>query len=681
MLHRHRSVAGALLALAVVPLLSACPDDSGNPAGPEPPQPPAVSASIGLVATTTVLTVGPSQPASSLLRVTRTGPAESVSLSTSAPAGLSAAVTPATLPANQSEAVIDLTQVAPLVAGRYPVVVRARSAGGAQDSVILAVDVTAPPLPALSVQILPLPVAVTAGGAAPVIVRVTRPQNLTGAVTFVAGSNPAGATVTAFAANEPGVITEQQLLVRVPASAAPGTVTVPLSASLPQTSGATLPLTLEVTAPTPRTISIPRCDPAVTPILAAVGDGLFGAPQRVVPDASGALRFTITQPAATVTLVERDEATADDLRVTTLAATAEEWVAFAAASCLGRRASRDQSVVVRSVWRDAVISGPFAGALDVPNPLIEVRQAVTGSLTRPLSVPTSGRYTIAAGRNQSLVNGGPFDRMIIKRDLDAASTAPITIDFASDEAFRPSVRSLSATGVTGSLATTSFLLTGDGQALPLTPGASIQGPNEQAVISVPMDRRMAGDLMGFVAGQRTALRLTNQFQPLTVDQLSELVQADDRDASVGFTAPRLRTLWLTAAPGNYARVTFEGETDAVGVRDYAYRVQQGRGLLGARVFEYRISAGALATFRVPSGANRFRIETPNLSGLPEWRDTFMPQFATSTLIQLEEVGWSGGTIPFVRPRTAGSIAQRSTITAGTNLVISPSASRVALGGR
>lgn len=679
MLHRHRSLAGALLALAMAPLLAACPD-SEDIVRPEPPTPPA-TASIQLGASRTQVTVGPNQPASALLQLTRSGPSESVSFSTVAPVGLSAVVSPATLPASQSQAVIDLTQVAPLGSGRYDVVVRARSASGSQDSVTLAVDVVAPPLPALTLQVVPSPVAVTAGGAAPVIVRVTRPQNLTGAVTFTVGTNAAGATVTTSPAVEMGVTTEQQLLVRVPASATPGTVTVPLSATLAQTSGATLPLTVQIAAPSPRSVTLQRCDPAVSPILVAVGDGLFGPAQRVIPDASGTLRFTVTQPAATVTLVERDEDTADDLRVTTLTASAEEWAALAAASCLGRRASRDQPIVVRSVWRNAVISGPFSGQVGVPNESIDITQAVTGSVTRPLRVPVAGRYTIAAGRNQSVVNGGPFDRMIIKRDLEAAATEPVTIDFASVEAFQPSLRSVTTTGVTGELVASSYLLTAEGTPLWVTPNSTSRTPTGLAVISVPMPRRSAGEMMGFVAAQRTSFRIGNQFQSSSMEQISETVLAEDRDASVGFTAPRLRTLWLTSLPGNYARVAFEGETDAVGVREYTHRVRQERGLLGARTFEYRITAAALAAFRVPAGTNRFRLETPNLSGLPEWRDTFMPQFATSTRIQVEEAGWSSGALPFRRERTAGSIAQLSIITAADGVVVPSPASRVLLVGR
>ncbi|MEO5510080.1 MAG: hypothetical protein ABIV28_06075 [Longimicrobiales bacterium] len=151
--------------------------------------------SFTMTANPATLNIAQGAQATSTITIARTGSFTApVALTANATAAMTVSFNPASVTGTTS--VVSITVSAGLAPGTYPVVVNGNATGVAQQSTTISVTVpTAAPTPALSLAVLPSPIAVVAGASGNATLNISRLGGFTGAVSVTADAAPAGLTV------------------------------------------------------------------------------------------------------------------------------------------------------------------------------------------------------------------------------------------------------------------------------------------------------------------------------------------------------------------------------------------------------------------------------------------------------------------------------------------------------
>ena len=217
------------------------------------------------------------------------GFAGAVALAATAPAGITATLTPASL-TGTTTATLAITAGATLAAGTYPITITGTTPGLANQTLTVNAVVTA--AGSYTLAIAPATVPIQAGASGTANVTITRLNNFAGTVNLAATA-PAGITVTPTPAAVTG--TTASLAIAVAANVTAGNHTVTLTGTATGVANQTATVTVNVTAAPTGSFSL-----AVAPTTVAIQAGLSGTATvnitRVAPF-TGTVNLTATAPA------------------------------------------------------------------------------------------------------------------------------------------------------------------------------------------------------------------------------------------------------------------------------------------------------------------------------------------------------------------------------------------------
>nr|MCU0633656.1 hypothetical protein [Gemmatimonadaceae bacterium] len=155
---------------------------------------PAQTGSFTMSAAPNPISIAAGQSGTAQITLTRTNFTGDVTITATAPAGITATVTGS--PAAGTSASVALAVASTVAAGNYTVTLNGSGTGVTAQSVTLGVTVTAAPTGSVTLAVAPTPISVAQGAtSAPVTVTITR-NNLTGPVNVAIEGLPTGVTAS-----------------------------------------------------------------------------------------------------------------------------------------------------------------------------------------------------------------------------------------------------------------------------------------------------------------------------------------------------------------------------------------------------------------------------------------------------------------------------------------------------
>jgi trimeric autotransporter adhesin len=249
-----------------------------------------VLGTYALAATPTTLSIAQGGSASSAVAITRNGGfAGDVALTATAPAGITATVTPATLSGTTASATVNVSAAATVAPGAYTVNVTGATAGLANVVTPIAITVAVPA--SFSIAAAPSALSIAAGANATSTINITRSPTFTGAVTLTATA-PAGITVTLPSTAVTGA--SGTATVAVAAGTAAGNYTVTVRGNATGISEQTATITVTVPAPPGFTLNAPT---ATLSLPQGTTNGALTASITRTGGFTGAVTFTADAPA------------------------------------------------------------------------------------------------------------------------------------------------------------------------------------------------------------------------------------------------------------------------------------------------------------------------------------------------------------------------------------------------
>jgi hypothetical protein len=622
-----RGHSAALAGAIAVLLLAGC--GGGGDATTPPPTP-----TIALAASPATLNFAAGAGGTSTITLTRGGgfTGDVALTATGAPAGLTVALSPTTIPAGSSSTTVTLTSAGTVAAGSYPISINGSGSGVTGSATVTAV-VAAAQAPTLAVGVAPATTSIAAGASGTATATITRGGGFTGDVTMTASGAPAGMTLTFAPATIGAAATTSSIGIAVGAGVSAGSYPVTISAAGTGVTTATATLTVTVTAVSGGgSVTVAFCAEDA-PIWLAVQDGTGGW-TRVTPS-SGTNTYQFTLPSGRGAIASVDTVgTGFDLSV--IFATTAEFNGFSGTSVLATCQGKTVNGTVANVGVTQAVTVTLGTAAATVTPVL--------STSFQLTNVSSGPQDLFASRLDAVTQRA--DRLILRRALNIpnAGSMPV-LDFNAAEAFAPVAANLTVANLGSESAFASAVYTG-------TRGSA------------------NGTLSS--AGNITSSSATRAFDLIPAAQLgsTELQQyfvfsgagggsSAGRFAGVYFRTPSDRTVTLgpaLSAPtvtritgGAYARVRVQLPLQTQYNRSFNASFEQSGANRGASLFA---TAGYV-------GSGAWDLSIPDLSGVSGWQNTWG---LTSAAINWNVGAWGGVQFFIDTNATEGSTFQSALAT-------------------
>jgi hypothetical protein len=412
----------AMLAASVMFVVAAC-------GGPEPtPTPPIIPGTLAVAVAPATLSLVAGTVGTSTATITRGGSfTGDVALTAEgAPSGVTVTFASTTLGAGVTSSVVTVATTTTLIAGSYPVAIKASGTGVTLAAATLTLTVTAPPppTPTLGLTLTPATTSIVAGTSGTSAAAIVRGGGFTGPVTLTAAGAPNGMTIAYSRGTIPDTASTSTLTVTVGSGVAPGPYTVVVTAA---GTGVTTTASLAVTVTAPvigNSITVQYCT-ADAPKWVAYQDGTSGAWTQVLPAAGNTYTFSMPSGKGGLAVVDT---VGNTYSLSVTYASVAEFQGF------------DRSVQAGACGFKT-INGSVAGVV-AP----QAASVSMGFSTKFLIPILSNAFTLTnvAGGLQNVfaarLNGGTqrADKMILRRgvSIDDGGTLA-TLDFNATEAFAP----------------------------------------------------------------------------------------------------------------------------------------------------------------------------------------------------------------------------------------------------
>jgi uncharacterized membrane protein len=575
-----------------------------------------------------------------------------------APAGITGAFTPAAVTGNTST--LALTVAGNVAAGTYNLTVRGTATGQTDQTVALAVTVTAQQS-AIALTIAPTTLSVAQGGSSQTTATITR-TNFTANVTFTATGAPNGVTVTP----NPGTTTTNAstITVAVGAAVTPGTYPLVVRANGTGVAEATAQLSLTVTATSGGGAYVEafcNADPTEVPIWFAVQDG-NGAWTRVNPQVAGnetQFRFDIASSTAGIAYVmqsgspvivaaegislRRNQAAAlrrtladatNTLRTRTFAATAafayQTVIEYRAKSEFATSGGLSCATDVGTRTLNGSITGASAGqtvVVSAPGDDASIQGGVQSNF-QLTTVRTTGAIDVIATRSAfDLVTfQQSADRVIFRRNINPASGSTLpAFDFNAAEAIATVKRSLTVGNLSGDTwAASADVVTSRGATASLGTVLGTTGNTGQWT-GLPLASLVANEV------QALSVIAVNPTQGAEESRFVSMLSTDavDRTITLGERVPLPA---ITVIPTPYARPNASGarSVDYRGILIVDYtQPNSGRFAQISATEAWLTAVGQVATYTLPF---------PDFSAVSGWQNDWGLKTGQSTSIIVAQSG-------------------------------------------
>lgn len=653
-----------LLAVAAGAFLPGCGGDGNGDGGT------GINPTIAISLSSTALAVMQGTTGTVNLTLTRGGGfAAAVAISVEgAPAGVTAAAEPTSIPAGSGASVIRIEAAGTTTPGNYTLTVRGTGSGVAATTTAITLTVTAAPAGDFTIAVAPAVVPVQQGSAVMATVTLTRTGGFTGAVALTATGLPAGVTA-AFNPQSP-TTGNSTLTLTASATAAVGQATVTIRGAAQPLAERTATLTVNVSAAAAANTTWDFCSAADMPLWLARQDG-NGTWVRVTPVGTR-FQFNIASGTGGVAFVSTATDGAAPLFRTSRPFAAMRTVSSERRRLSGASAAPRTTAALVDGFDVTIVYGtqPELNAQGTSQCLPGAGKTVNGSIANvsaaeiatiglgDASVDVSGGTSsfqltgVQDGALDLLASRGSFDvttftntvnRMIIRRGLNPPnnSTLPV-LDFNAAEAFAPVEANITLAnlGADAALVITSFSTASGTGGFTLFSGLGGGGPIKY--YGVPTARQIAGDLhFGLVVAAPPA-------QNADIARFAGLFfgSPTDRSVALGATLPaqtitvassapyaRLRAQGtVTAAYGKYIEVSFTQETSAV-----------------LRFASVNVSAGYLAN------ATSYDVTIPDFTSVTGWDNNWGPRNGTPTAWNVTGIGFTGTGVSGPTPADGATI--------------------------
>jgi hypothetical protein len=546
-----------------------------------------------------------------------------------APAGVDVVISPGTIPAGETAAIVSLA-IAPTVgAGSYTLTVRARGQGARDGTATLGLSVDAPPTGGFVLALSPAAIDLLQGGVALVGVNITRSGGFTGEIEFSLLDAPAGLTGTFEPARTTGA--GSSLRLQAATTLAGGTYTPIVRGRAAGLSDQSVALTVQVAGGggTGTNVVWQFCEASGLPLLVAFQDGT-GAWTK-----ADGIADTYTFPMAATRggvawiLEEPPGRTRIEVRHGSIA----ELAALGAALC-------SRGLTRRTVA--GTVSGLGAG--DIARIAFgPVGTTVTGTTSFSIERALPGGSDLAAGRAVPVAGGFALDRIVLRRSVGAGDGSVGAVDFGGVDAFAPVERGLTIANLGADETRVEVGLTGTAFATApyFAEPAGVAG-GTRTYPAVPDDRIGTRDLQ-----QLRVVAAPAGAGPAETRSASVFFRnASDRTVTLG---PALGAVTVTAAAASPLRPRVQYTTQA----EYA------------RWFEIVFDqAGRSARIGVGPGwvqGGTIDAVLPDLAGLEGWQAAW-GLTAGPTTWTATAAGWSAATGTAEPPVTDGGAARSASRT-------------------
>lgn len=559
------------------------------------------------------------------------------------PAGITAVLTPASVPSSATSSILTLVAGSTTAAGTANLTIRAKATGVADKTVALALTVTAAPAAgAFTLSGSALSGSIVQGGSATSTITVARTGSFTGAVALTAAvtGSPSGVTATLNPTSVTG--TTSTLTVSATGAATPGSYTVTVSGTGAGVSNQSVAVNAVVTAapPLPTGNATWTFCFASAPIWFAVQDGLASW-ARVTAGSNSDYKFSINSATGGVAYVT---STNGSFTLNIVYGTQAELIAQGTTVCPGGTSK--------------TLTGTFGGvaAGDIATVALGTAFATgSGNTSFTLNAVPDGLRDLIASDAAFAINGTSITtqvkKMIIRRNLNPANNAVLPVlDFNAAEAFVPGTAAITlANGGSDALASSSLYFTANGAAGAFATDVSTGAT--RTYYGVPAAQQATGDLHAITAAATiingssvSQIRsVTTYFKDLAAKTLTfgPTPNTVSVTSVTGTPVVRLRSQWTVQS--EYNKFFSFAYSQAVGATSRTIVITMTTGYLGGN----------------PTAIDQ---TMPDLSGVSGWDNNWGLRAGTVTNFQTTASGWT-----FAAGATGAAPAEGGVILSGTKL--------------
>jgi hypothetical protein len=577
--------------------------------------------SFTLAVTPASLSVAAGSSGAASVAITRlNGFTGAVSLSATAPTGITATLDPAS--ATGATAALNVAVGAAVAAGSHTVTINGTAAGIAQQTATLTVNVTA--AGGFSIALSPTALAVQQGSASTSQVTVTRTGAFTGDVALTA-TTPTGVTASFAPATLSGAVTQSTMTVSAGATAptGPAQVTVRANATGQAEQTAALALTVNASTGGAGNVSFAFCALTGVPQFVAAQDG-NGAWTRITGTVTNTYSFQVSSGRGGVAYVV--PAVGGGWEMHTFHGTTAEMQTQGQSLCGGKTSTG--KTVTGSVT-------PTLGALETANITLGNAQARVGGGGSAFTLTSviDGALDLVATRSaldMTTFASAP-NRILIQRNLNPAHNSSLgVLDFATGVA--PAQATLTFGNVMGDwTGSFGFFRTNRDTHALLYNEFGMTAAATRQWYGVPAAQRVAGDVHMIMA---MAMEPIVGESEVTQSRIVTFLTTEVAPKTIEF-GPRLPNPTVTVtATQPYVRVRIAHTLAAPYDRYVNGMVSQGENA-AARVVSMAKTAGYI------SAGGSAPLEVPDLTGVSGWNSDWGLKGGARSTWTLQATGWSG----------------------------------------
>jgi len=600
---------------------------------------------IALSLTPPTLSLQQGASGSATVGIARTAFSEAVALTATAPAGITATLSEASVTGNTST--LNVAVGAGVTPGDYTITVRGTGTGIAEQTASLGLTVTAAPAGSFSIALTPSSLAINQGGSATSNVAITRTNGYAGAVAFSATGAPNGVSVSFDPASAGG--NNSTMTVDVGAGVTTGTYSITVNATGPDAAAQTTALSLTVNEGTTSggNVTWTFCGFSGLPTFVAAQDG-DGPWIRVTSDGSNEYSFQISSGRGGISYVTPGDAGGWDMQ--TFYGTTAELQVQGEALCSGTTGAK--TVTGTATGLNGEYGWITLGSRQVLAP------AVNGPFT--MSNVSDGPLDLVTARAPVSTGGfGAPTRFSIQRNLNPANNGSLgTVDLSSG--FAPVASTVTFANLAGGEFTTTvgtYLTPRNTLAFLFTEVGIFGSPAVRNWYGFPSAQRQAGELHVLEAVATDPAALTGSFNYYTRQVRFVTAEVGPRTATLG-PVPATPTV-STVATAPYVRFRVEHTINSSYNRYFVAFFNQGteateRNAQIQKTNSYVEAGGPLA------------MEVPDLSSVSGWSNDWGMRTGAQTFWGLTATGWTGSGI------TSPVLVDGATLLSGTrNGLITP----------
>ncbi len=541
-----------------------------------------------------------------------------VALTVTAPAGITAALSAATLTSLVQTAVLTITVGASVAPGTYNVVVHANSAGNPEQTMTITLTVAGAG-GGFGISLGSASVNLTGGASVNVPVTINRVGGFTGNVTFTA-TVPSGVTATFNPSSTTGTTSTLTLAASSTVSTTSTQVTVRANASGQAEQTANLNLNLTGTTGGTGNVTWTFCSAsgipqAGIPVFVAVQDGTGAWTQ--VTGSNNVYSFNITTRGGITYVIPSNSGWDTEVFYGSLA----ELQAMGASLCAG------------SAGAGKTVTGSVAGAAiaDLTNVTLgRAFTSVVGNSAFTLSNVLAGSLDLVLASSSA---GSPPSKLLIQRTLNVAAGGSVgTINIANG--VTPAQSTLTATGLGGDSwgAMVQYFTTNNTLATLYNDYVSASASATRPWYGFPSGSQAAGEVH-VIDAVAAATFLATPTQTRHVIVATTSVSPKTVNFGPALAAPTVSVVATTP----YVRLNLAHTLQSEYNKDMVVSFTQGTGA-SVRTATVRTTGAYL------NGATSLAAQVPNLSSLAGYLATYGLQTGAATTWTLTATGWTNGSV-------------------------------------